>query len=62
MCNGFSILCRIAFYSDFNMTHGDFCFVKYMPVVNCFVLSRLERERERERGEREREREREREK
>ena len=28
----------IAFYGDFNMTHGDLCSVKYMSVVNCFVI------------------------
>ena len=30
----------VAFNSDFNMTH--LCSVKYMSVVNCFVLSRFE--------------------
>ena len=49
----------VAFYSDFNMTHGDLYSVKYISVLNCVVLSGLERERERER-ERETERERER--
>ena len=28
----------IMFYGDFNMTHGDLCSVKYMSVVNCFVI------------------------
>ena len=26
------------------MTHGDLCSVKYMSVVNCFVLSRFKGE------------------
>ena len=33
----------VAFESDSNMTHEDLSSVKYMPVVNCFVLSRFEK-------------------
>ena len=28
----------VGFYSDSNMTHGDLCSVKYISIVNCFVL------------------------
>ena len=29
---------NVAFYSDSNMTHGDLCSVKYISVVNYYVL------------------------
>ena len=42
---GYLTEASVAFYSDFNMTHGDLCSVKYISVVNYFLLSRFESEK-----------------